>query len=312
MNRQAVTFEAATKVNLAAGQLVASGADYAIDVAAIGAVTPAQMAAADAVVTAAAAADATAKANAAQAASQPVAANLTAFAALVGAADRLPYFTAASTLALATFTAFGRTVVGAATASAAGLAALAGAVFTGIVEVSLAEAIIYITSTNTGNGMYLLFKSGTTLVGGFQAGGTSMAGYVNKVRLRAYRPDGSIEFTTGGVDAARVIISSAGLLTATLGLTVAGNVTLDKTITAPGTTGAQTINKPSGRVNFAAGATSLVVTCNLCTANSIVTAMAATNDATGFVRAVVPAAGSFTIYGVAPTAEMACNFRLTN
>lgn len=54
---------------------------------------------------------------------------LYAFSGLVGAADRLPYFTGAGTAALATFTAFGRSVVGAANQAAArtalGLASIA-------------------------------------------------------------------------------------------------------------------------------------------------------------------------------------------
>ncbi|MDD4906658.1 MAG: hypothetical protein PHD39_10935, partial [Methylobacter tundripaludum] len=92
-----------------------------------------------------------------------------------------------------------------------------------------------------------------------------------------------------------------------------GDINLDKTVTAAGTTGAQTINKPSGTVNFAASATSLVVTNSLVTANSIITTSLGTNDATAILGAVVAAAGSFTIYmSTAPTAETRVNFRITN
>jgi hypothetical protein len=87
----------------------------------------------------------------------------------------------------------------------------------------------------------------------------------------------------------------------------------DKTITAPGTTGAQTINKTTGRVNFAALATSLVVTNSLATANSICHVTKATNDATMRLGACVAAAGIITIYAdVAPAAETAVNFTVTN
>ena len=41
---------------------------------------------------------------------------------------------------------------------------------------------------------------------------------------------------------------------------LANDLCLGKTITAAGTTGAQTINKPMGSVNFATAAASLVVT----------------------------------------------------
>ena len=71
-------------------------------------------------------------------------------------------------------------------------------------------------------------------------------------------------------------------------------VNLDRTITAAGTTGAQTINKMAGRVNFANLASSLVVTNSLCTTSSIVVATTGTSGSTG-VLSVVPAAGSFTI-----------------
>lgn len=75
------------------------------------------------------------------------------------------------------------------------------------------------------------------------------------------------------------------------------------------TIGAVTINKAAGRVNVAAGATSVVVTNSLCTAAAHVLVTGAQNDTTGVVRAAVAAAGSFTIHmATAPTADMAVNF----
>lgn len=91
------------------------------------------------------------------------------------------------------------------------------------------------------------------------------------------------------------------------------SLNLDKTVTAAATTGAQTINKATGSVNFAAGATSLVVTNNLVTASSIIICQIATVDATMTTTAVVAGAGSFTISTpVAATAETRVNFFLTN
>lgn len=96
-------------------------------------------------------------------------------------------------------------------------------------------------------------------------------------------------------------------------VSISENLFLSKTITAAGTTGAQTINKTTGRVNFAAAATSLVVTNSLATANSICHVTKATNDATMRLGACVAAAGSITIYAdVAPAAETAVNFTVTN
>jgi hypothetical protein len=92
-----------------------------------------------------------------------------------------------------------------------------------------------------------------------------------------------------------------------------GKTSFAATNTAAGTTGAQTINKASGTVNFAAAATSLVVTNNLCTTSSIVFAVIRTNDATAWIENVVPAAGSFTInLGTAATAETSVGFFIIN
>lgn len=113
-----------------------------------------------------------------------------------------------------------------------------------------------------------------------------------------------IGFTAGGT--LRATINTTDLI-----LTV--GLTLPKTITAGGTTGAQTINKTSGSVNFAAAATSLVVTNSLCTTSSVIHCTIATNDATAANVKAVAAAGSFTIYlSTAPTAETRVNFLLTN
>lgn len=114
-----------------------------------------------------------------------------------------------------------------------------------------------------------------------------------------------LDIQTDGVS--RINISATGATTFT------GDVLLTKTITAGGTTGAVTINKSSGAVNFAAAATSLVVTNSLVTANSVILISKATNDTTARLGAVVAAAGSFTIYmDVAPMAETRVNFILTN
>lgn len=91
-----------------------------------------------------------------------------------------------------------------------------------------------------------------------------------------------------------------------------GDISVEKTIVPPGTTGAQTINKTAGRVNFAIAATSLVVTNSLVTTNSIISATAATSDTTGYVLSCIAAEGSFTINVIAPTTEMAVNWIIIN
>lgn len=128
-----------------------------------------------------------------------------------------------------------------------------------------------------------------------------------------------------GANVAAYIANSAAspsvdqLQIATSGATVKFSVTKDfslaqpGTITSPGTTGAQTINKPLGTVNLAAGATSLVVTDSVCLSatNCIVFGQVLSNDTTCKSVAIVVGTGQFTIYpDAAPTAETVVAFQV--
>ncbi len=99
-----------------------------------------------------------------------------------------------------------------------------------------------------------------------------------------------------------------------IGLSVdAGTINVTKTITSPGTTGNQTINKLSGKVNIAAAGTTITVTNNLVTANSIVMCEVGTNDATATIKNVVEGAGSFVVtLDAACTAETVIKFFVIN
>lgn len=139
-------------------------------------------------------------------------------------------------------------------------------------------------------GFYYKWNSSTTNV--FSAATFSLGPTVAGSKILAIG-NGTQFDTSGGISCAQII--------------------LDKTITAGGTTGAQTINKSSGAVNFAAAATSLVVTNSLVTVNSVIMLTVATNDTTMKSVSAVAAAGSFTIYpNSAPTAETRVNFTITN
>lgn len=117
--------------------------------------------------------------------------------------------------------------------------------------------------------------------------------------------------TASGVNSKLLDLQVGG--TSKYNVDINGKQFFEYTYTAPATTGAQTINKVSGSVNFAAAATSLVVTNSLVTTNSIVQPILMTNDATAELGAVVVASGSFTIYlKTAPTAETKVGFIVFN
>ena len=120
-----------------------------------------------------------------------------------------------------------------------------------------------------------------------------------------------MNFTLGNASALMKFQAAGGgnLIT----LSSAGSITLDRTNTAGGTTGNQTINKMAGSVNFAIAATAITVTNSLVSTTSNIIAVAQTNDATGYVKNVVPGAGSFVINLVAgATAETRVAFWVFN
>jgi hypothetical protein len=89
--------------------------------------------------------------------------------------------------------------------------------------------------------------------------------------------------------------------------------TVEKTITATGTTATQTINKQAGTVNIAAAASSVTVNNTMVKSTSIVHAVIRTNDSTALIKNVVPANGSFVItLNAAATAETSIGFIVFN
>lgn len=88
---------------------------------------------------------------------------------------------------------------------------------------------------------------------------------------------------------------------------------LDRILTTGGTTGDQTIDKMAGTVNFAAAASSLIVTDANAVSTSIIFVTAQAADSTCRSFSVTRASGSFTITAnAACTAETAVGFLVTN
>jgi hypothetical protein len=155
----------------------------------------------------------------------------------------------------------------------------------------------------SGFGPYINFNTNSVGQGQIGVQNGIIGGATNNITLSALN---ALTFYTNNGSLALTLDTSQNA-------TFAGTISMPKTITAPGTTGAQTINKASGTVRFAASAGSLVVTDSVVTANSIITGNLITNDATAILGAIVPASGSFTIYmKTNPTAETGVCFSVTN
>lgn len=149
---------------------------------------------------------------------------------------------------------------------------------------------------------------------------------INSTSASAFVPFHIVLSNTAYGNSAYIAVGSSGLgfrssahsftdLAGAKPLTITnGVIGFDRTITAGGTTGAQTINKPAGTVNFAAAAASLVVTNSLVTSTSLIFPVIRTADATcTFVKSVVAGAGTFTItMNAACTAETSVGFMVTN
>jgi hypothetical protein len=170
----------------------------------------------------------------------------------------------------------------------------------------------HFSATGDGSGNYLegVSVSGSAKPTYFDSGVNSGA---VRVRARANQP---VEFYTN--DTLRLRLEDAGnaFYPTTDNAVSSGKAgaawsafKLASTITAPGTTGNQTINKPTGQVNIAAAGTSITVTNNLVSASSHVIAWIATNDSTATIKNVVPGSGSFVVtLAAAATAETAVGF----
>jgi len=165
--------------------------------------------------------------------------------------------------------------------------------------------------------------NGNVVSGGTSAVIFSPGGYSNEAaRFQQNR----VGIGVGALPSATLHVRGAGATSANTALLVQnstpsdlltvrndGKVSFWATNTTTGTTGARTIDRPSGTVNFAAGASTLVVTNSLVTTASIVFAVVRTNDTTATIKNVVPAAGSFTITLTAnATAETSVGFFVIN
>lgn len=149
-------------------------------------------------------------------------------------------------------------------------------------------------------------SAGAVTATSFSGAGTGLTGTGS-----SYTAGFSLSTPASGLSGATL----ASGVTSAPGLTNLGtlaSLVVSKTITAPGTTGNQTINKLAGRVNIAAGQTAITVTDSLVDTNSIVLAVSMGGDLIP-VGYVTPSAGQFIIsLQSAVTTEQPINFLVVN
>ena len=163
------------------------------------------------------------------------------------------------------------------------------------------------SNTATGRDAQRYLADGTTPT--TSADNSTYVGALTKASGNGVTNENVFGYNATGIGSNTVCIGSSAITKCQ----VYGDIVLDKTVTAAGTTGAQTINKTVGTVNFAAGATSLVVTNNRVSTTSVIIATVATNDTTLKSVIAVAASGSFTLYAnAAATAETRVNFIVIN
>lgn len=152
--------------------------------------------------------------------------------------------------------------------------------------------------------------------GGLLYGGstqvTSLFGLTRADKLFLFADGASnLGFAIGNLAAQPVIFGTNNL--ERLRISGTGSIVFPSTVTAGGTTGNQTINKPSGTVNIAAAGTTVTVTNSLVTTSSIIIPVLRTNDATAIIKNIVPGSGSFVInLNAAATAEISIGFFVIN
>lgn len=155
--------------------------------------------------------------------------------------------------------------------------------------------------------------AGSFSVGNASSSQISMSQGGNSVAIRAQAQAALI--SAGGTASIGSIAANRVEVNDTAGtITFVGNFTLDRTITAIGTTGNQTINKHAGTINVAAAAGAVTLTDSFINANSLIWPSVRTADATcTFVKSIVAGAGSAVITMNANcTAATSIGFWVTN
>jgi hypothetical protein len=186
------------------------------------------------------------------------------------------------------------------------------------------DSNIDIGLTTKGSGIVFISSGLTVNNGTFNLGNGSSTKLVASNTVLRLASDGTFGFssnTNAGAAGADIGLArnAAGVVEVNNG--TAGiyrdlklrQIFVDSTYTASGTTGAQTINKQVFSVNFAASATTLVVTNSLVAATSGILCTVNTNDTTMKTVLAVPASGSLTITSnAAATAETRVTCMISN